>query len=283
MFGDRLDADKFLAQKIKHARTADKVSAAYKRNFYYFAFFRALSAVKAGMSSPVTYMSVMLLHKTLCGDLNGNAGKPRAAELLTDGNAHTDPKYIAGSLKAIITKMNATEPAPTISKEDFAGYLSHYMRELLIMHPFDSGSDLTLRLFLVIFCKLKGFSLLLYRATPSMIKDAEDKAFKTDDITPLFKLFLNCLSYERTTVAAQKSDGAPRTKREVTRDIRRPVRKDRAELDRPTDKQKKSDAAGSKSKEEVLKRAIRLQQKISKLNEQLTELIQPLEKTDSDE
>ena len=204
---------------------------------------------------------------------------------MTDGNAHTDPKYIAGSLKSIITKMNDTEIAPTISKEDFAGYLSHYMRELLIMHPFDRGSDFTLRLFLVMFSKLKGFSLLLYRSTPSAIKDAEDKAFKTDDVTPLYKLFLNCLSYERTTAPSPARDGAPRTRRELARDLRRPARKNNevAAVQQPEPRGGKKPAAAAKSKEDVLKRAIRLQQKISKLNEQLTELIQPLEKTEGDE
>lgn len=285
MLLDRLDIDKFLAQKIKHARTADKSSAAFKRSFHYLAFFRALAAVKNGMPSPMTYMSVMMLHKTVCGDLNVDAGKPRTAELLTDGNAHTDPKYIAGSLKAIIAKMNDTEIAPTISKEDFAGYLSHYMRELLIMHPFDLGSELTLRLFLVMFCKQKGFSLLLYRSTPSTIKDAEDKAFKTDDITPLYKLFLNCLSYERTTAPAQTRDSAPRTRRELARDLRHPTRKTGESATSASNRNGngKNTTASAKTKEDVLKRAIRLQQKISKLNEQLTELIQPLEKTDGDE
>lgn len=283
MLLDRLDPDKFLAQKIKHARASDKNSAAYDRSFHYLAFFRALIAVKNGMPSPVTYMSVMLLHKTVCGDLIADAGKPRTAELLTDGNAHTDPKYIAGSLKAIIAKMNDTEIAPTISKEDFAGYLSHYMRELLIMHPFDRGSTLTLRLFMIMFCKLKGFSLLLYRSTPSMIKDAEDKAFKTDDVTPLYKLFVNCLSYERTTSTPAR-DSAPRTRRELARDLRRPIRKsnETAATSANAHNNKKT-AADAKSKEDVLRRAVRLQQKISKLNEQLTELIQPLERTEGDD
>ncbi len=285
MLLDRLDPDKFLAQKIKHARSADKNSAAYNRSFHYLAFFRALIAVKNGMPAPVTYTSAMLLHKTVCGDLNADAGKPRAAELLTDGNAHTDPKYIAGSLKSMIAKMNDTEIAPTISKEDFAGYLSHYMRELLIMHPFDRGSDFTLRLFLVMFSKLKGFSLLLYRSTPSAIKDAEDKAFKTDDVTPLYKLFLNCLSYERTTAPSPVRDGAPRTRRELARDLRRPARKNNevAAVQQPEPRGGKKTASAAKSKEDVLRRAIRLQQKISKLNQQITELIQPLEKTEGDE
>lgn len=279
---DRLDAEKFLAPKVRHARTFEKGSVTYKRNFYYFAFFRALAAVKKGLTDPVTYTSVMLLHKTVCGDLDGDAGRPRGVNAATDGNAHTDPKLIPGSLKSIVAKMNEIKSSPLVSKEDFAGYLSHYMRELIIMHPFEQGSTFTVRLFFIMFCRLKGFSLLLYRATPSAVHDSEINSFKTDDITPLFKLFVNCLSYER--VVDKKTESAPRTRREIARDLRRPPQPHKdEEVAAVPDGKKKAAAQSAKNREEVLRRAVRLQQKISKLNEQLTELIQPLENDKADD
>lgn len=311
---DKLDPEKFLAPKIKHAKTLDRNSAAFARAYTCIAFFRGLLSLKSGMTGSVTAMSLMLLHKTVCGDLDEEAGKPRATEFITSGSAHTDPKYISGSLKSIASKMNDIECAPTISKEDFAGYLSHYMRELVIMHPFERGSEYTVRLFVALFCKLKGFSLYYYRCPPSVIKSAEDEAFATDDITPLYKLFINCLSYERTAASPPQKQ-LPRTRREINnRDFRRVPRAETAAVkqteQRPqkpndgaeparsaaaTEKQATDDdrrerprAAKNgkpqakprgKSDEDVLRRAIRLQQKISKLNEQLTELIQPLDKS----
>ncbi|MCM1368101.1 MAG: Fic family protein [Roseburia sp.] len=322
---DKLDAEKFLAPKIKHAKTLDRGSAAFTRAAACISFFRGLLALKTGISGSVTAMSLMLLHKSLCGDLDEEAGKPRASDLTTSGSAHTDPKYISGSLKSIASKMNDIESAPTISKEDFAGYLSHYMRELVIMHPFERGSEFTVRIFVALFCKLKGFSLYYYRCPPSSIKVAEDEAFATDDITPMYKLFINCLSYERTAVAPPQKQ-IPRTRREINnRDFRRIPRTgaetaavkqaeqkpqkqtDGTEAARPAapdkqsaankrenrraEKAEKAEKTGKngkpqskprgKSDDDVLKRAIRLQQKISKLNEQLTELIQPLDKSDN--
>lgn len=313
MLLDKLDPDKFLAPKIKHARAAAPDSAAYKRAYGYIAFFRALVAAKSGLPDPVTSMSIMLLHKTVCGDLDPEAGKPRGKELLTNGSAHTDPKYISGSLKSIVTKMNDIESAPATAKEDFAGYLSHYMRELLIMHPFERGSELTVRLFVVLFCKLKGFALCFYRTPPTVLKSAEDTAFMTDDVAPLYKILINCLTYERTTLPQRT---APRTRREINNDLRRPQRPEPAsELaatrqkpqqseqktaerpiptkrddgrDAPSDPKqavkrgKNNEKSSKKADEDVLRRAIRLQQKISKLNEQLTELIQPLDKSNDD-
>lgn len=315
MLLDKLNPEKFLAPKIKHAKTLDVNSAAFNRSYAYLAFFRALLALKTGISDSVTAMSVMLLHKTVCGDLDEEAGKPRTVEFFTSGSAHTDPKYISGSLKSIVSKMNDIGSAPTISKEDFAGYLSHYMRELIIMHPFERGSEFTVRLFVALFCKLKGFSLCFYRCPPSAIKTAEDQAFATDDVTPLYKLLINCLSYERTATVPQQKQ-IPRTRREINnRDFRRVSRVETAAAKpfeqknaaKPADiadeksessnkrtkpDEKRANTQGKKngkpsakprgkSDDDVLKRAIRLQQKISKLNEQLTELIQPLDKSDN--
>lgn len=278
MLLDRLDADKFLAPKIKHARERIPVgSAAYERSYKYFAFFRALQTAKTGATGPVTSVSMMLLHKTLCGDIDDEAGKPRTDDALTSGNAHTDPKYIGGSLKAILAKMNEIGNAPETSKDDFAGYLSHYMRELIILHPFTRGNEFTLRIFIMLFCKLKGFSLSYYRASLSAITSAENAAFIDDDVTPLYKLLSECLSYDHKTVPPEQAS-APRTRREVARDVHRPSKPQKT--DTPTKKPPQKQKSGL-SEDEVIKRAIRLQQKISKLNEQLTELIQPLEDKES--
>lgn len=271
---DKLDIDKYLAPKIKHAHAAAVGTAAYDRAFYTLAFFRALMAVKNGISDPVTSVSVMVLHKTVCGDIDPNAGKPRSLECLTDGNAHTDPKYISGSLKSVITKMNEITSSPNIAKEDFAGYLTHYMRELIIMHPFERGSNFIIRLFIMLFCKLKGFSMCFYRSPASELKKAEADAFAADDITPLYKVFITCLSYEHT-VSQQPQKQMPQTRRELASRVRKEPPKlttgeDMAKVREKALEQKNAD---SKNIDDVLKRAIKLQQKISRLNEQLTDLI----------
>lgn len=280
----RLDAEKFLAPKIKRAKTYEKNSAAFDRAAKLIAFFRALDAVMNGLNdAPVTAMSLTLLNKALWGDLEQNAGKPRTKEALDNGSAHTDPKYISGSLKAILAKMNEIVSAPQTSKDDFAGYLSHYMRELVILHPFECGSEITVRVFAIMFGRLKGFSLSFSRVPASTIKNAEMSAFLADDVTPLFKLFAECLSYDHKTITQSAS---PRTRREVANELSRPTRAPKpipAER-KPAPKQKTQKQKPDEiNKEEVLKRAVRLQQKISKLNEQLTELIQPLEDNDTDE
>ncbi len=281
MLLDRLEPEKYLAPKIKHAKSLSKNSTAFKRAQTNIAFFRAIIALKNGIPDPVTALSIMLLHKSVFGDLDPDAGKPRAKSALTDGSAHTDPKYISGSLKSIVAKMNDIDGAPDTSKEDFAGYLSHYMREFIILHPFEFGSELCLRIFAVLFGKLKGFSLCYYRSPASVIKQAEKAALEADDVTPLFKLFLNCLSYERASTPQSKMMLPPKTRRELDRDIKRP---ERSAADSKPKQQQHAPAAkeSQKSAEDRLRRAVRLQQKISKLNEQLTELIQPLEKQSSD-
>lgn len=271
---DKLDADKYLAPKIKHAASAAEGSSAYTRAYYTIAFFRALLAVKNGIADPVTSVSAMMLHKNVCGDLDSNAGKPRSADCATEGNAHTDPKYISGSLKSVITKMNEIASAPAISKEDFAGYLTHYMRELIIMHPFERGSEFTVRIFIMLFCRLKGFSLCYYRTPAREIKKAESDALATDDITPLYKVFITCLAYEHTT-SQQPQKQMPQTRREISSRVRKiPPRlnsdDDMARVRQKAIEQKKAD---SKKADDVLKRAIKLQQKISRLNEQLTDLM----------
>ena len=273
---DKLECDKFLASKSKHQSSLAKGSPAFERASSFNAFFRALAAFKTNLPDPVTTVSLTLLHKSLCGDLDPDAGKPRTTDVYTGGNAHTDTKYISGSLKSMLAKMNDIEKSPAIGKEDFAGYLTHYMRELLIMHPFDSYSEFTSRIFIMLFCKLKGFSLYYYRASASTIKAAENAAFIDDDVTPLYKLFLNCLSYERTTIAPKEPSNAPRTRREIN-SRPRPVavkpdigNEEIAAVKKKAFEQQKTESVQS---DDVLKRAIKLQQKITRLNEQLTELM----------
>lgn len=269
----KLDCDKYLAPKIKHARTLAPDSAAFIRAFCTIAFFRALEALKNGLPDPVTSASLMMLHKSVCGDLDPEAGKPRSTEYSADGCEHTDPKYIQGSLRSVIAKMNGIESSPAIGKEDFAGYITHYMRELVIMRPFERASDFTVRLFVTAFCKARGFSLCYYRTPAAEIRAAETAAFRYDDVTPMYKLFIKCLSYEHTTTEPQKS--APQTRRELGK----PRGEKRAAPQNAEVNDIKA-AAQSCAKErdddkpvDVLKRAIKLQQKITRLNEQLTELM----------
>ena len=283
MLLDKLDCEKFLTGKIKHAQGYPVGSAAYNRAYSSIAFFRALFALKNGISDPVTSISVMLLHKSVCGDLDPEAGKPRTTDAFTGGSAHTDAKYIAGSLKAIVTKMNEIESAPVIGKDDFAGYLTHYMRELIIMHPFERGSEFTVRLFIMLFCKLKGFTLCYYRTSPGQIKAAEDDAFFSDDITPLYKILFNCLSYESTTVSEPKKPRTPKTRREVLSKAQkvRPGDTGEQQIDNVKAKAFEDKQTENPSNDDILRRAIKLQQKISKLNEQLTELMNQSTSNDS--
>lgn len=57
----KLDCDKYLAPKIKHARTLAQDSAAFIRAFCTIAFFRALEALRIGLPDPVTSASLMML------------------------------------------------------------------------------------------------------------------------------------------------------------------------------------------------------------------------------
>ena len=272
----KTDVEKYLAPKIKHAKTQDRNSVAYSRAYKLICFFRALQALTGDLPNPVTAMSLIMLHKTLTGDLDDDAGKLRSTPIESNGNAHTDPKYIAGSVKSIITKMNGIGEAPATAKQDFAGYISHYMRELVILHPFERGSEFTVRIFIALFCKMKGFSLSYYRATPTAIREAEETAFATDDVTALFTQFSECLSYDHKTTAPATPQ--PRTRREEAQDLCRPKRNLPTEQPQKRQKQKKQTV----SEDEVIRRAVRLQQKISKLNDQLAELIKPLEAKDED-
>ena len=276
----KLDMEKYLAPKIKHVRAQAKSSSSYSRSCKLIYFFRALKAVEKGLPDPVTAVSVNMLHKQIAGDINGDAGRLRTVESETDGNAHTDPKYISGSVKSIITKMNDIPAAPISAKDDFAGYLSHYMRELIILHPFEYCSEFTVRIFILMFCKMKGFSLGYHRTTPPMIKAAEQKAFTMDDVTPLYSMFIECLSYDhKTTKPDTQQAAAPRTRREMAKDLCRPSRKNNVKASAQSEPAKKQKDA---SDDEIIRRAVRLQQKISKLNEQLTELIKPLDGGDDD-
>lgn len=276
----KLDDEKYLAPKIKHARSLNPDSAAFKRLNTQIMFFRALRVLKDGtLPGPVTAMSVMLLHKALTGDLDTDAGKLRTVDVYTDGNAHTDRKYVNGSVKSVITKMNELGCAPATSKDDFAGYLSHYMRELVILHPFERGSELTVRIFMIMFCKLKGFSLCYQRVAGSTIRAAEQTAFLSDDVAPLYKLFSECLSYNHDS---EQRTAPPRTRREADKDTSRSAQPGKPQTPTDAQKQKQKKTKAEISEDEVLKRAVRLQQKISKLNEQLAELIRPLSNKSDD-
>ncbi len=291
----RADGEKALVPKIKHARAAAKSSAAYKRTAAYLTFSRALLSYVKGIPDPATTVSFTMLNRALFGDLDGAAGRTRQNDYTENGSAHTDPKYIVGSIKSIISKMNELPCSPTISKEDFAGYLTHYMRELIILHPFECGSPFTVRMFIMLFCKIKGFSLCYYRCAPAAVKAAETAAFVADDVTALFKTFTDCLSYEQTT---EKKRTLPKTRRELSRDVdaarnAEPTQAvasekanyaeksatekhdNREKRDRPERKKTPRPSTDKQDKTgERLKRAIKLQQKISRLNEQLTELME---------
>ncbi len=252
MLLNKVDCEKYLTSKIKQARSSVKNAAAFKRAYTPVLFFRALETLRDGIAN-VTTLSLTLINKNLCGDVFPDAGKLRENEKLTNGNEHTDPKYISGSLKSLIAKMNETTPAPETDKEDFASYLTHYMRELIIMHPFEHDSPLSIRLFASAFSRIKGFSLNYNKVPPPQIKSSENDAFFTDDVTPLYIMLSGCLTYDHLAPPKKQQ----RTKRETTENIERRPKSIANEI---MDKVK-------------LRRAVRLQQKISRLNDQLTEIV----------
>lgn len=252
MLLNKVDCEKYLTSKIKQARSSVKNAAAFKRAYTPVLFFRALETLRDGIAN-VTTLSLTLINKNLCGDIFPDAGKLRENEKLTNGNEHTDPKYISGSLKSLIAKMNETTPAPETDKEDFASYLTHYMRELIIMHPFEHDSPLSIRLFASAFSRIKGFSLNYNKVPPPQIKSSENDAFFTDDVTPLYIMLSGCLTYDHLAPPKKQQ----RTKRETTENIERRPKSIANEI---MDKVK-------------LRRAVRLQQKISRLNDQLTEIV----------
>ncbi len=252
MLLNKVDCEKYLTSKIKQARSSVKNAAAFKRAYTPVLFFRALETLRDGIAN-VTTLSLTLINKNLCGDVFPDAGKLRENEKFTNGNEHTDPKYISGSLKSLIAKMNETTPAPETDKEDFASYLTHYMRELIIMHPFEHDSPLSIRLFASAFSRIKGFSLNYNKVPPPQIKSSENDAFFTDDVTPLYIMLSGCLTYDHLAPPKKQQ----RTKRETTENIERRPKSIANEI---MDKVK-------------LRRAVRLQQKISRLNDQLTEIV----------
>ncbi len=252
MLLNKVDCEKYLTSKIKQARSYVKNAAAFKRAYTPVLFFRALETLRDGIAN-VTTLSLTLINKNLCGDVFPDAGKLRENEKFTNGNEHTDPKYISGSLKSLIAKMNETMPAPETDKEDFASYLTHYMRELIIMHPFEHDSPLSIRLFASAFSRIKGFSLNYNKVPPPQIKSSENDAFFTDDVTPLYIMLSGCLTYDHLAPPKKQQ----RTKRETTENIERRPKSVANEI---MDKVK-------------LRRAVRLQQKISRLNDQLTEIV----------
>ena len=252
MLLNKVDCEKYLTSKIKQARSSVKNAAAFKRAYTPVLFFRALETLRDGIAN-VTTLSLTLINKNLCGDIFPDAGKLRENEKFTNGNEHTDPKYISGSLKSLIAKMNETTPAPETDKEDFASYLTHYMRELIIMHPFEHDSPLSIRLFASAFSRIKGFSLNYNKVPPPQIKSSENDAFFTDDVTPLYIMLSGCLTYDHLAPPKKHQ----RTKRETTENIERRPKSIANEI---MDKVK-------------LRRAVRLQQKISRLNDQLTEIV----------
>lgn len=270
----KLDRDKYLGKLMEHCSPQPRASAATGRAIGLLALFRALLAVEKGLREAPSVTELTELHKDLYGT-ESCAGKLRTKEAQTNGNAHTDPKYIAGSLKSITAKMKDQVGAPKTAKEDFAVYLSHYMRELIILHPFETGSEFTVRIFIIMFCRAKGFALDYFRATPATIKSAETDAFAADDVTPLYTLFSHCLAYDYKTIATASPNPRADEKRRPPRKAptpQKPIKKAKP-TKRPVEQL---------SEDEIIMRAVHLQQKISKLNEQLTELMRPIEDKQSD-
>lgn len=277
---DKLDPESYLRSRRDKYRAKDFSSA----KLSVFPLFVRTLQILTGRETTFTSVTLSLMHKRLCGDIDRTAGVFRNRSLSTNGCEHADYRYIGGSLKSITAKMNEAESSPQLSKEDFATLLTHYMRELIILCPFEKYNILFVDVFCVVFAKAKGFSLSFYKESPLAVKSAQDSAFYTDDVTPLYKSLITCLSYETKTVAqyaktrrelnavtptdVKKTKPKTHTKLPAVKtddSVSEPVREVSATVHEPT----------KSAPDDVLRRVVKLQQKIAKLNEQLNELIKP--------
>lgn len=260
----KTDAERYLKPKCDRIR--DSADAVKSRLTIYPLFIRALQLTsELSMQFALGTVTLSLIHKRLCGDFLQNGGALRTTNISSGDNAHADYKLIYGSLKSMLSKMSEIESSPKIAKDDFLGYITNYMREFIILCPFENYSSLVMRIFFSRFCENKGFALCYYKNVARIIHDAEDNAFVTDNVADLYQALLPCVTYRWRTSAEREI--IPRSRREINAAPRTD------EIAKPT---KNLNDKKSTQDDEAIRRAVKLQQKIAKLNEQLTDVIKDI-------
>lgn len=189
----------FLTEKLSEQALLQKVAAADSPAAVRFARLLLLIARPPAVFTADTMLSI---HKTLYADQRSDCGKLRKTALEIGGNSCTDARYLKGSLKAILGRMQALPAAPECAKADFAASLAHYARELSILSPFAYGNGIVRRAFLLLLCMRRGFDLNFSAVGRKEFAAAEAAALAADDAHPLFTLFITALSYTERTEGA---------------------------------------------------------------------------------
>jgi fido (protein-threonine AMPylation protein) len=149
------------------------------------------------------------LHRALCQSAAQKSGELRKVNIKRYGCACIGSKLLPTALENMFAQLNKTPTSS--SKADFAAVLTHFMREMQILSPFAFGNDKISRQFFKLFAASRGFILDYRLAPPSRLSDALSTAFKTDDVTPLYKCVLKLLSRPDVT-RRLSSPPAPRAR-----------------------------------------------------------------------
>ena len=161
------------------------------------------------------------IHKKLYGGLQSNAGQFRRTNMQLYGASFTDYRYIAGSLKRLLNKMGCKCSAKT----EFCSLLTHYYAELYLLAPFEQGNGVTIRTFLWLFARSKGFTLDYFKVPTRTVAEAERLAFTTDNVTELYNCLFTAVTYFNNKFDLPETRGKvmPRpTARTVKKTVRRP-------------------------------------------------------------
>lgn len=205
-------------------------------------------------------------------------GEIRNFELTYLGASCTNPKMLRGSLKEVLSRMQAIEGAPNESKSDFAARLCCYVRELIILSPFAYGNGVTRRAFIQAFCRNKGFVLNYAAAGKKAIAEAEKAAFLFDETSPLYTVLVKCLSYASVFEAAPPPENSA-TNAKYDSQVKPPLQNQK--------KQKKDDRETHgrvKSEREQTELIIKMQRQMDEMRAQIDNLKAKLdEKTDGDD
>lgn len=169
-------------------------------------FFRLLSIVK--MPTPLYFdiETLQFLHRTLYADLRPDPGSLRKINISKNGASCIDYKLLPASLRAVLDQLKKKDPGKTVTKNDFAAYLAYFMREMLILSPFPYGNGLTLRLFFELYSASRGFLLDYNKCDYKEFSAAETVALAADDVQPLYKCLVKCLSYLRFIPSQKRAD-----------------------------------------------------------------------------
>lgn len=182
-------------------------------------FVRLLQLTKLDSIEIYDNMLLQKLHKKIFSDIFYDAGVFRKTNDVEGDENHPNFKYVSGSLKTILSRLNQIEQSPILSKSDFAMQLTHYTQEINILSPFSYGNGIVRRLFFQLFSNSKGFSLDYYKVTYRSFIEAQKIAYSTDDILQLYNCLNSCTTYYNKTIKKplKKTD-----KKKVTEKVPQP-------------------------------------------------------------